>query len=982
MEENVSRVVRVVTKSRAEQGDSTIQTALMYASTHGLTDTVKRLLDSGAEARSVDKLNRTSLILALENMHVKTAEVLLGPTKAADALDVFGAVSYGSSATEYTETALMLAAQKGWAQVVEKLISAGSKIELVNKDNRTSLMLSCEEGHAEVALKLVMPTAAAGSLDVRDMCGRTCLMIASERGLENVVKVLLDAGASPGLTDNMQITSLLYSIVGLSSYLSEIRWEYEEEDNGGCNCSSGDRDSVGDTLSNCHSESSTGEGSWYDFTIEDETKEKWSEKNLECIQGRRRVSESLIMPTKNAGAIDLKDKNGRSALMMASLYGRKTLVVSLLGANAQVDLTDNRELDSLMLAAKEGHVLVVEILLASGANSDHTDARGRTSLMRAARNAHASVVEALLAADCDRNKVDKVGRSALHYAAAQGDLNTARALVKAGCKTDTRDKQGRSALHYAAKKRHVSMVRMLLEAGAKVWLKDKQDESVVDVLWAAGAKITRHCPEHDETLCKVDGKPISEHLAQSIAGLDQQINVKTDWFREGGKTRCNVSTSWCPRFQSLTRCADTEWEYDVDRMRVVLVCMDSDISSDSKAMQKFRAAVQAGSVIIPIICPGYQISDYSRWWPATMPEMEKHTLFFDSRGMFKSIKLSTILPIPISEFTISQQKAFEMSVAAAVGASSSKVSVTSITVVPFMEILYAVGRSACEDLCKQFAAGSMVRVVTPIEHSSSLVPDLKSKITATLRERGLPDVVHLEILHEYDEGWRTKVEFELLSQVKKFLDEWRGQCPDPSAFAAAADRIMCIKCSEESSLEPYMFSRLKCEKDLGRKRAQMNEVSAQASDNGSWVLNAADAQMITCGNGHILSIQDVLSKSVIMQAVPCPNCVQSRDMPPFCFNRHECLLYFSEEAQSSNRSGAVSCPYCAEAGRGYMIRVLDIVAPEVFLRCIQKLLLTPEPYAFPLLSLHGLCLIQSRHDYAKCLDFLQQLQLGILAKAR
>jgi len=107
-------------------------------------------------------------------------------------------------------------------------------------------------------------------------------------------------------------------------------------------------------------------------------------------------------------------------------------------------------------------------------------------------------------------------------------------------------------------------------------------------------------PEKNET-------PLSKHLKQTILDIDM----------EGGQ---------------LTR--GTTWQMDLDttdQMRVVLVCVDCHISADVQPVQQFRAAVSAGLVIIPIICPGYDIHDYGCWWPANMPEMQKYALFVDLR---------------------------------------------------------------------------------------------------------------------------------------------------------------------------------------------------------------------------------------------------------------------------------------------------------------------------------------------------------------
>jgi hypothetical protein len=259
-------------------------------------------------------------------------------------------------------------------------------------------------------------------------------------------------------------------------------------------------------------------------------------------------------------------------------------------------------------------------------------------------------------------------------------------------------------------------------------------------------------------------------------------------------------------------------QLDTSRLRVVLVCMDKYISSSETALQQFRAAVAARKVIIPIICPGYEIKNYNEWWSSNMSEMKAHTLFVDMRNMKAS-----------------------------------------------------------------------------------------------------PD----ELL--------SKVRNELLPQIYKFLEEWRGEAPDPSAFAAAHDRIPCMKCNDESVMDVDIFSRSQCEEQLQSWRTQCQTQESEARQDQAGQVFEKEVLIKTCKHGHKSSVEDILSSNVIYSAVPCPCCVQHGQVPPFCFNRETCLLYFSEDALEHAREGSVKCPICEKADRPSSLRILDIITPEVFL---------------------------------------------------
>jgi ankyrin repeat protein len=72
-------------------------------------------------------------------------------------------------------------------------------------------------------------------------------------------------------------------------------------------------------------------------------------------------------------AVNLKDRNGRTALMEASFSGHLETVKTLLEKGADVNAADNSGWTALMEAASKGHSGIVEILLSCGA-----DARAKT----------------------------------------------------------------------------------------------------------------------------------------------------------------------------------------------------------------------------------------------------------------------------------------------------------------------------------------------------------------------------------------------------------------------------------------------------------------------------------------------------------------------------------------------------------------------------------------------------------------------------
>jgi ankyrin repeat protein len=134
-------------------------------------------------------------------------------------------------------TALHLASDRGYAEIVRLLLNTGPSIhnilhsflgasanghadvvnqflifsKLINKqDNtgRTALMYACANGHTEVVRILL---AGDANPNIQDTDGMTALMWAAQRGHEVVVRLLIDAEAKINLQDNNGMTPLMYA---------------------------------------------------------------------------------------------------------------------------------------------------------------------------------------------------------------------------------------------------------------------------------------------------------------------------------------------------------------------------------------------------------------------------------------------------------------------------------------------------------------------------------------------------------------------------------------------------------------------------------------------------------------------------------------------------------------------------------------------------------------------------------------------------
>jgi ankyrin repeat protein len=111
------------------------------------------------------------------------------------------------------------------------------------------------------------------------------------------------------------------------------------------------------------------------------------------LNGHDRVATSLI----EAGAgVDLTDKGGYTALMLAASNNHSALLRKLLAEGANPNLQESTKgWTALIWAAKRGHLESVAALVNAGARSDIADFAGETARSWAAKNHHTDVVRLL-----------------------------------------------------------------------------------------------------------------------------------------------------------------------------------------------------------------------------------------------------------------------------------------------------------------------------------------------------------------------------------------------------------------------------------------------------------------------------------------------------------------------------------------------------------------------------------------------------------
>ncbi|MCK9543528.1 MAG: ankyrin repeat domain-containing protein [Novosphingobium sp.] len=112
--------------------------------------------------------------------------------------------------------------------------------------------------------------------------------------------------------------------------------------------------------------------------------------------------------------VNIQDKYGDTALIIASSYAYKDILKLLIAAGANINAINNSGNTALIWAVVKGHTDIVELLVAAGADVDIKDKYGKTALMSAACECNIIIVKSLIAAtSADINVQDTTGRTAL-----------------------------------------------------------------------------------------------------------------------------------------------------------------------------------------------------------------------------------------------------------------------------------------------------------------------------------------------------------------------------------------------------------------------------------------------------------------------------------------------------------------------------------------------------------------------------------------
>ena len=240
--------------------------------------------------------------------------------------------------------------------------------------------------------------------------------------------------------------------------------------------------------------------------------------------------------------INMKTKDGTTALMFAAEGGHVEIVMMLADRKAKLDMQNGMGWSALMYSAKNGHIDVLCMLLKRGANPNLVTPKNDSALMIAAHNCKSDIMKVLLASKFTASVdiQDEEGWSALMKACSTSDTNeeSVSLLLEKGAKMDLVNQNNSTALMLAILCTRADIVTLLLKKGADVNLKNKQGENALEVAVRIG----------DESVLKAlrgyyDSSETSQNLieaarARRISRVNSYMSVgaELEFMDENGET--------------------------------------------------------------------------------------------------------------------------------------------------------------------------------------------------------------------------------------------------------------------------------------------------------------------------------------------------------------------------------------------------------------------------------------------------------------
>ena len=320
------------------------------------------------------------------------------------------------------------------------LVEYGADVNLQDDEGKLPLHVAAKEGNIDIVRFLL---EQGSEVDVADDCGSVPLLLAAEHGNEKTSKLLLKHSNSVFITNQNSDTALhiaaRHRLVNVVQSLLNL-------------------DTFKKQLSACG-----------------QMKEEFLQSFLlkRNRHGRTALHEAVVV-SRNTETVEIllahgsdvnaKDDNGKTALHLATFYGRLVYMKLLLKHGGDINAVDFEYGTVLHTAVQSQDFETVNFVIGHGGchSLNMSNVKGITPLHVAFSTFYTDkwvvkLIRLFVASGCNVLAANNWGSSALHLAASrmfrqrENNNSVIKLLMEAGCDSTAEDRKGKTALHYAAR---------------------------------------------------------------------------------------------------------------------------------------------------------------------------------------------------------------------------------------------------------------------------------------------------------------------------------------------------------------------------------------------------------------------------------------------------------------------------------------------------------------------------------------------------
>ena len=424
-------------------------TALMITCERGNIDVMNVLLKAGSDPAITDASGNTCLqCLVLQGCSIEVLQTIIDHGAQVNATNKNG------------QTALMMASDCGYLNGINMLLRAGADPNVINVNGSTCLHFASCHGSSKEVLQTIIDHGV--NVNATNKKGHTALMMASEFGHLDDIHVLLKAGAQPNITDVYGNTCLHFPVIqGRHIEVLEAIIDHGVDVNAS-NKKGQTALMIATEKGNIDALNVLKAGADPNITNADGN----TCLHLSILHGCRKEVVQMIID--HGAHVNATNKNGLTALMIASCKGNVDGVNALLktGANHYITDADGNTCLHYSIFGKWRRE-VLEMIIDHGAHVNDTGENGHTALMMACERGNIDGINLLLKAGADVNISCAKGNTCL-YRCMIGEYKNEvlQTMISCGAQVNTINEEGLTALMIASKRGNIDGINLLLKAGA------------------------------------------------------------------------------------------------------------------------------------------------------------------------------------------------------------------------------------------------------------------------------------------------------------------------------------------------------------------------------------------------------------------------------------------------------------------------------------------------------------------------------------